>query len=235
MTRRQRRTQIGGQFAPRLIEMLESPAYRVLSLSAHRVLARIEIEYGHHGGTDNGKLPVTYDDFEKYGIDRQAIAPAIREAVALGFVEITAHGRAGNAEWRTPNLFRLTYRNAIGVPTKDGCTHEWRKIKDQQQAELTARFARQAMPEKTKVQCGKKPISSVGNPHRKRQFHSGETHTTGHSGESHTTIDISGGVSRLSRRRRSPRRRQSRRRHQPNLPDRTAVPVDRSPAKGSMA
>jgi hypothetical protein len=31
-----RRNQISGQWSPRLIEMLESPAYRVLSQSAHR-------------------------------------------------------------------------------------------------------------------------------------------------------------------------------------------------------
>src|SRR3954449_7071142 len=91
---------IGGPFSPRLIEMLESPAYRALSLSAHRVLSRIEVELGHHGGTDNGKLPVTYADFQRYGIDRDAIAPAIREAAALGFIEITQAGRAGNAEHR---------------------------------------------------------------------------------------------------------------------------------------
>jgi hypothetical protein len=36
--RRERRTSIGGQFAPRLIEMLESHAFRALSLSARRVL-----------------------------------------------------------------------------------------------------------------------------------------------------------------------------------------------------
>ena len=47
--------------------MLESPAYRVLSLSAHRVLARLEIEIGHHGGHDNGKLQVTYESFVQYG------------------------------------------------------------------------------------------------------------------------------------------------------------------------
>jgi hypothetical protein len=34
----------------------------------------------------------------------------LREVCALGFVEITERGRAGNAEWRRPNLFRLTYR-----------------------------------------------------------------------------------------------------------------------------
>jgi hypothetical protein len=36
-----RRNSISGQFAARLIEMLESPAYRVLSRSGHMVLARI--------------------------------------------------------------------------------------------------------------------------------------------------------------------------------------------------
>ena len=85
MGRKPGRTTIAGQFAPRLIEMLESPAHRVLSLSARRVLDRLEIELAHHGGADNGKLPVTYDQFHQFGIDRQAIAPAIREAVALGF------------------------------------------------------------------------------------------------------------------------------------------------------
>ena len=80
-----------GQFAARLVEMLEAPAYRVLRLSARRALDRVEIELGHHGGNDNGRLPVTFES-------RGSIAPAIREAVALGFLEITEHGRAGNGE-----------------------------------------------------------------------------------------------------------------------------------------
>jgi hypothetical protein len=88
---KRRFSKIEGQFAARPIEMLESPAYRVLSLSARRVLDRLDIEFAHHGGTDNGRLPVTYDDFERYGIDRHAIAPAIREVAALGFVEVPEH------------------------------------------------------------------------------------------------------------------------------------------------
>jgi hypothetical protein len=50
MSAPRRKNAIFGQFAARLIEMMESPAYRVLSLSAHRVLSRIEVEYAHHGG-----------------------------------------------------------------------------------------------------------------------------------------------------------------------------------------
>src|SRR5262249_1860933 len=46
---RERRRSIEGQFAPRTIEMLESPPHRVLSLSGRRVLDRLETELAHHG------------------------------------------------------------------------------------------------------------------------------------------------------------------------------------------
>jgi hypothetical protein len=41
---------IGGVFSWRLIEMQESPAYRVLSLSARKIMDRLEIELRRHGG-----------------------------------------------------------------------------------------------------------------------------------------------------------------------------------------
>jgi hypothetical protein len=68
----------------------------------------LEVELGHHGGTDNGKLPCTYADFEQFGIERHAIGPAIRECAALGFLKVTEKGHAGNAEFRSPNKFLLT-------------------------------------------------------------------------------------------------------------------------------
>ena len=116
-----KRTSIGEQFAPHPIRMIRSPAWCALSLSARRVLDRIEIELASHGGTDNGKLPCTYDDLQRYGIHRHAIGPAIREAAALGFLEVTEPGRAGNADWRKPNVFRLTYRNTQNAKPTD----EW--------------------------------------------------------------------------------------------------------------
>jgi hypothetical protein len=138
---RRRRNAIAGQFAARPIEMLESPAYRALSRAAHQVLARIEVEHAHHGGADNGELPVTYDQFVEYGLHRHAIAAAIRELAALGFIQITARGCAGNENYRRPNLFRLTYRPAKNATTGDG-THEWRSIKTVEQAEALAQQAR---------------------------------------------------------------------------------------------
>lgn len=164
--------------------MLRPPAWCVLSLSARRILDRIEIELADHGGMDHGKLPVTFDNFARYGIHRHAIAPAIREAVALGFVEITQAGRAGNADWRKPNLFRLTYRE-----TRQGApTHDWEKITTEDAA-ILARAARSA---KTEHQCRKTPNPSAGKPAPKRKSPVLDTITTGHSAETITTLDISG-------------------------------------------
>jgi hypothetical protein len=156
---RKRHTQIGGQFAPRLIDMLRSPAWCVLSLSARRILDRVEIEMADHGGTDNGKLPITYDDFERYGIHRHAIAPVIRECVSLGFLEVTEVGRAGNAEWRKPNLFRLTYRNT----NHGGPTHEWKRVTMEEAASI-ARMARGAAPQKQNSSRGKRQTPVAGRP-----------------------------------------------------------------------
>jgi len=184
-----RRTKIGEQFTPRLVRMLASSAYRELSLSARRVLDRIEIELAQHGGTDNGRLPVTFDDFHRYGIHRHAIAPAIREAAALGFIEVTDAGRAGNADWRKPNLFRLTYTYA-GYPPP---THEWQKIETDEEAKLIATAARLTRPSRTENQWRKKPVLGDGNQHQKPEILSAETGTTGHGSET-ALLSISTGV-----------------------------------------
>jgi hypothetical protein len=154
---RQRRNRISGQFAALLIEMLVSPAYRVLSLSAHRVLDRIQVELAHHGGTDNGALPVTYHQFVEYGLHRHAIAPAVRELVALGFVEMTERGRHGNGEFRTPNKFRLTFR-----PTANAAeTNEWRKLETIEAAEFLAQAARKTPAEQHQRSRPKPPLRAV--------------------------------------------------------------------------
>jgi len=158
--------------------MLESYAYRVLSLSARRVLDRIEIEFARHGGKgeENGRLPVTYSDFERYVIDRHAIRPAINEAIALGFLEITECGTAGNREFRSTNKFRLTYRPAKGIPG-DG-SHQWRLFNSIEDAMNTARLARtgrydrihkppnHCAPQKQKTNVGKCHVP-VGETHTK--------------------------------------------------------------------
>jgi hypothetical protein len=168
-----RKTSYSGQFQGKLQEMLESPALYVLSRAAHAVLYRIEREFGCHGGVDNGKLPVTFDQFEECGLHRRSVAPAIRELEALGFIEVTERGCAGNAGHGKPNLFRLTYRPSEGAPS-DG-THEWRRVKTMDEARRIATSARRTPPEnslrrggkrvrKIKAQCHKLPSTQWQKP-----------------------------------------------------------------------
>ena len=188
MSRARRRTTIGGQFAWRLIEMLESPAYRVLSLSGRRILDRLEIELAHHGGDGNGRLATTYEHFEEYGMDRDCIAPAIRECVALGFLEVTEQGRAGNREHRRPNRFRLTYRPMARANSTD----EWRKIDTVEEAQEVARNSRK----KENSSRGFSEVSVRKTPTENVQLLVRETPTTGHSRKTPTTsISREGGAS----------------------------------------
>ena len=136
-----RRNKISGQFASRLIEMLESPAYRALSQAGHGALSRVEVELAHHGGQDNGKLAITFEDFVRYGMPRSTIGPALAENEALGFFKITVHGKpARAAEYRRPNLFLLTTRPELEGVGTERCG--WRRFKTLQEAQGVADAAR---------------------------------------------------------------------------------------------
>ncbi len=161
-----------------------------MSLSGHRLLARVEVELARHVGTDNGKLPVTYDDFVRYGMHRHAIGPAIREATALGFIQVTEHGRAGNAEYRRPNLYKLTYRETA----YDGPTHEWKRIETMEQAELIAVAARGTSivqpwrsSRKKSSSGGERHVSAPETGTETSACPVPETATTVHSAEAATT------------------------------------------------
>jgi hypothetical protein len=138
-----RRSKISGQFSARLIEMLESPAYRALSRAAHLLISRIEIELARHGGNENGRLAVTTANFVEYGVHHESVAPAIREAEALGFIRVTERGRGGNAEHRLPNRFYLTFAHSRDSRMRPP-TDEWRQIKTIREAAQIARAARAA-------------------------------------------------------------------------------------------
>jgi hypothetical protein len=131
----------------------------VLSLSALRVLARIEVEYCTHGGNDNGRLPVTYDQFEAYGIHRHSISPAFREVEILGFMEVTERGSAGNREFRKPNVFRLTY---LPVGRAEP-THEWRRFETMEHAEQAIEAVRPTRPRKQNSSDGFRQVSVMNS------------------------------------------------------------------------
>ena len=189
-----RRNKIPAQFAWRLIEMLESPAYRVLSVSAHRVLDRIEIELGHHGGNDNGALPVTFRNFEDYGIDRHAIAPAMREAEALGFIRVR-HGRGGNAEYRDSNKFALTYR-PVQLANQ---TNDWKKIETMEQAREIAHVARD-YEDRNISRWGFLPISVWETPTENQIPQWGKPPLQGHRRNPHYYLYLGEGMRHLTSR-----------------------------------
>jgi hypothetical protein len=142
---RRKTNAIAGQFIAHRMAMLESAAWRTLSFTARRILDRIEIEHGRHGGVENGKLPVTYDDFAEFGIRRKAISSGLFELVALGFIEITQRGRMAAAQFHVSSKYRLTYifTRQDGQPTD-----EWSKFTSDVEALAAVKAQARKMREK---------------------------------------------------------------------------------------
>jgi hypothetical protein len=160
---RRRPNSIGGQFAAHLIDMIESPAWRALSLSARRCLERIEIEMAHHGGRSNGELPVTYRDFVAYGVPKAMVKPALAELTALGFIEMTPGHASQYPEYGRAARFRLLYRSGIDGPLEE---HRWKRLKTNVEAKLAARGARASAMRKrhTKASANASPYGSQSEP-----------------------------------------------------------------------
>ena len=120
-------------------EMMTSAAWRGMSEAAWWLLCRIGVEHMDHAGTENGNLPVTYDDFERYGVRRKSVKRAVQELVALGWIDVVSPGRAGQGIGRCPARYALTW-----LPTVDGApgTNRWKAIKSREDAEAALKFAR---------------------------------------------------------------------------------------------
>lgn len=115
---------VGEAFIRHRVAMIESDAYQDLRLASRKALDRLEVELGRHGGKGNGKLIVTYENFESFGIRDKSVAPAIRQLEGHGLVVVTKRGRGGNADFGKASQYRLTY-----LPDDDGMppTDEWRR------------------------------------------------------------------------------------------------------------
>ncbi|UVC17578.1 hypothetical protein IHQ72_10990 [Mesorhizobium onobrychidis] len=107
-----------------------SPAWKALRGNDKLLLERLEEEHMAHAGTTD-VLPVTFSDFEEWGVRRAAIAECIARVEALGFVECIERGRASKAEHRFPTKYRLTYAHGPKVRVTD----EWAKVVDQEDAQ----------------------------------------------------------------------------------------------------
>ena len=114
----------GGGYIKLRGEMLRSPAWAALSHAAKQIIERLIVEHIRHAGQLNGRLICTYTDFANFGIRYPSIAPAIRQCVQLGFVEITQRGWRAAVHGR-PAQYRLTF-----LPTKTApATDEWKHFR----------------------------------------------------------------------------------------------------------
>ena len=138
----------------RPIGMLESPAYRSLSLAARKVIDRIEVELSYRWSYSNGKLRVTAAQFVEYGLSRNAVAPAIREAAALGFIRVNDYGE-----------FYLTFCGLRGF-NPDPPTHDWRWIETMAKAERIAAKAHAAKSVRRRRRSADEPVAKPSPPWR---------------------------------------------------------------------
>jgi len=107
------------------LAMLESDAWRALTLAARLVLERLEIEHMRHHGKRNGHLIVTYDEFLVHmgRKRRHAVAAAIDQLERSSLLVVEERGKWNDGRDRRASRYRLTY-----LPTADGKTptDEWR-------------------------------------------------------------------------------------------------------------
>src|ERR1700753_1487163 len=135
--RRRGRTDMSEQFIAHRGDRRESAAWHALPDEARRLLDRLELEHMRHPGTENGSLLCTYADFHKAGIRRSSIALAIRQSVALGFLEVKRHGYRTARTLRAPSAYTLTSVNGWGKSPSP--TDGWRSVRDE--ADAAARLA----------------------------------------------------------------------------------------------
>lgn len=135
---------LGQAFIAHTVEMRRSIAWRFLPDNARRLIDRIELEHMEHGGSENGRLVITYDDFERAGLRRKSVPLAIRQAVALGFLEVTMQGGRAAGKARAPSTYRLTY--IVGTKRSAQRTDDWKRIKAPEEAARRLRLADAPLP-----------------------------------------------------------------------------------------
>ena len=129
--RKANRPPTGQGFGWLTFDLMGSAAYRALSHSGRIVLDRIHIEHGDHGGTENGRLKVTWRDFKEAGVQPRRITGAVAEVEALGLAIRTYRGRrVCGKDIGAPAQFRLTWLPVIEPDNLTPATNEWKRFGD---------------------------------------------------------------------------------------------------------
>lgn len=110
------------------IEMLGTPTWAALSITARRILDALMSEQMSHAGRENGNLAVTYRQLEALGVTKADIPKGLLELQICGFVRLTHQGLrvAGGGE---PSRYALTWLPTMkGTPQAELATDDWRGV-----------------------------------------------------------------------------------------------------------
>ena len=163
MSRATKRAGVAGSWVLVRKDQAESPAWRAASDDVRRLLDRIQLEHMRHGGRENGNLAVTYDDFAKAGLRRRGdVSRAIREAVALGFLEVTRQGGKSSGGFKFPSTYRLTY--VFGKhPGATTPTDEWAAVETDAQAQERLAAAEAEAEARNRKRVAAKAMPKIGS------------------------------------------------------------------------
>lgn len=123
--------------------LFESKAYRNMSAHAAKLLLDIAQQYR---GTNNGDLAATWNLMRPLGWrSRDTLHKALRELLALGFIELTRQGGINR-----PSLYALTWRaidpcqGKLDCPPANVASNAWRVWVEPAAQRMPARFTGQA-------------------------------------------------------------------------------------------
>ena len=142
--RMSKRRKISGQFVPRPIEMLRSPAMRVLSLTgashprAHRDRTRRARRQGQRAAAGHARR-----------LSRVRHRPPRRRRLGFGKswrLDLSSRHAAGSLA--PPSIAPVSFGSPTCPPTQAGPTDEWRSIGTIEEAEAIAQKARITKPER---------------------------------------------------------------------------------------
>lgn len=124
------------------VEVMESRAWRALSINARRVMDRLLLESFCHMGVDNGKLRVSVRQFAECGVAMRFAKGAIAELESAGLIAVTKGVARGSLV--PPNLYRITFHGTL----EDDAT--WTAEKPQQKASAMSEEKFFSHPQKVK-------------------------------------------------------------------------------------
>jgi hypothetical protein len=127
--------------------MLDSDAWRSLSVNGYRLLSFLKREHMAHAGKANGRLKAPRRQLEIYGIGARYISDAIALVERVGFID------SHHAGMRVAVAYALTW-----LPLHDGtpATNRWRAFHDPSLPPLTFRKSRNL------TSLGKSGLTSQG-------------------------------------------------------------------------